>query len=116
MIKTESIVHGHDILMHMVLAAVTGSMIAAMYFFAEVMFSFKLYAILLMLHLGTTLLACDLVKIFPQVEHWIEPKITFYGIHLVILSVLVYCHQGIRVSQTDANHLSDSPSDVFIFE
>ena len=111
-----SIVHGHDILMHMVLAAVTGSMIAAMYFFAEVMFSFKLYAILLMLHLGTTLLACDLVKIFPQVEHWIEPKITFYGIHLVILSVLVYCHQGIRVSQTDANHLSDSPSDVFIFE
>ena len=111
-----SIVHGHDILMHMVLAAVTGSMIASMYFFAEDVFTFKLYATLLMLHLGTTLLACDVVKVFPNVEHWLEPKITFYGMHLVIFSVMAYYHQGVRMTQTDANHLSDSPSDVFIFE
>jgi hypothetical protein len=102
--------HVHDILMHMLLICVCGSVIAAMYFTAEDHFSFALYTVLLSLSFAATLFTHDWCILSPHFEHYVEPRIAFYGVHAVILTVLVYFHQGITRTESDGDRLNDEPS------
>jgi hypothetical protein len=102
--------HVHDILMHLLLICVCESMIAAMYFTAEDHFCFAVYTVLLSLSFAATILAHDWCILSPHFEHYIEPRIAFYGIHAIILTVLVYFHQGMNRTESDGDKLDDELS------
>jgi hypothetical protein len=102
--------HVHDILMHLLLICACESMIGAMYFTAEDHFSFALYTVLLSLSFAATVLAHDWCILSPHFEHYVEPRIAFYGIHAIILTVLVYFHQGMTRTESDGDKLDDEPS------
>jgi hypothetical protein len=106
------IMHGHDIGVHMMLACVIGSIVGAMSRSVEDRFSFTVYAILLAVNLIVTLTAHDLCIVLPHFEHYIEPRLLFYGTHAIILTVLVYFHQGVRRSESDGDKLNGTSSDL----
>jgi hypothetical protein len=104
--------HGHDIVVHMLLLCVIGSIVGAMSRSAEDRYSFLVYSILLAISLIATLTAHDLCIIVPHFEHFIEPRFLFYGTHAIILTVLVYFHQGIEKSESDGDKLKATSDDT----
>jgi hypothetical protein len=94
----------------MLLACVAGSIIAAMSSSAEDRFSFFLYAALIGLNLLATLTAHDFCILREHFEHYIEPRFLFYGLHAMVLSVLVYFHQGVSRVESDGAKLGSEAS------
>jgi hypothetical protein len=56
----------------------------------------------------TTLGTHDWCILSPHFEHFLEPRIAFYGIHAIILTVLVYFHQGMQRTDSDGDKLGNS--------
>jgi hypothetical protein len=99
-------IHGHDIVVHMLLVCVLGSIVGAMARSAEDRFAFRLYSVLMGCNLAGTLLAHDLCIVAPHFEHYVEPRLLFYGMHAIVLTVLVYFHQGVEKADSDGAKLS----------
>jgi hypothetical protein len=108
------ILHGHDIVLHLVLVAAIGSMVAAMYFFADDVFAFVMYSALLGLNFLATICLNDLWILIPHLAHWIEPTIAFTGIHGIIMTLLFFLHQGVAVNN-EVNKLSDVQAGMSLF-
>jgi hypothetical protein len=99
-------IHGHDIVVHMLLVCILGSIVTAMARSAEDRFAFTLYSMLMACSLAGTLIAHDLCIVMPHFEHWIEPRFLFYGVHIVVLTVLVYFHQGMEKVDSESAMLN----------
>jgi O-antigen ligase len=92
--------------MHGWATVVVGSMVAAMYSHAEDARAFLAYAVMLSLSFAATLLLHDVGIVFSHWDHWIEPRIGFYGVHAVVLAMLFYCHQGGEGAENDGEKFS----------
>jgi hypothetical protein len=99
--------HGHNIAVHMLVICGTESLIGAMSFSSEDHFSFFVYSLLISLSFAATLVTHDWCIIAQNFQHYIEPRIAFYGVHAVILAVLVYFHQGMCRTASDGNKLEE---------
>jgi hypothetical protein len=109
--RTLDLMHGHGIAFHFSCFAVIGSMIAAMKLTTDHQFSYTAYSILIVLNFVGTILTRDLCLVFPYFDHWFEPQTAFYGIQLVIVTMLFYLHQGVSGTDSDGDKLSDPSSD-----
>jgi hypothetical protein len=71
-------------------------MIVAIHFFADDTLAFVPYAALLVFSLFATICTINACIIYHHLEHWVEPKLAFTGIHGVIASVLFYFHLAVK--------------------
>ena len=106
-----SLLRGHDILVHLFLAAVIGSTIASMSVFVEERYAFKIYFVLVVMSFVATILFNDLPLFAPHLIHVMEMRVAFYGVHVVLLAVLVFCHQGARGTKGDVSTLNSDLRD-----
>ena len=105
------LLHGHDILVHLFLAAVVGSTIASMSVFVEERYAFKIYFVLVVVSFVATLVFNDMPLFAPHLIHVMEMRVAFYGVHVVLLAVLVFCHQGARGTKGDVSTLNSDLRD-----
>jgi hypothetical protein len=101
---------------HLFVLCVCGSAVAAMSLSAEDKFAFGLYAILLGVSFAATLIGTDAGVIEPQFDHWVETWVAQFGLHSIVLSVLVYFHQAAAGASSDGDKLRgrETSSDVDI--
>jgi hypothetical protein len=106
-----NLLHGHGIVIHLACFAVIGSVIAAMKSTADHLFSYSAYSTMLVLNFAGTIVTRDLAVVFPHFDHFMETEIGFYGIHLIIGTMLFYLHQGVSRTESEGDKLAEAYSD-----
>jgi hypothetical protein len=86
-------------------------MIAAMRSTADDKVAFTAYTCLIALSFLATIFTKDLCIVSPQTEHWMEPRIGFFGIHLLITTMLFYLHQTQSRTDSDGDKLPERSTD-----
>lgn len=113
-----SLFGNHDILVHLFVAAVICSTVAAMSVFSEERYQFDIYFVLVSISFAATILFRDLPLFSLLVTPYLQTGIAFYGVHIVLFSVLVFLHQGIRGTKSDITNLNadlrDPPSKLVL--
>jgi hypothetical protein len=109
--RSMNLLHGQGIAFHLCCFAVIGSMIAAMKSTADHLFCYRIYSLLIAFNFAGTLITRDLCFVFPYFDHWIEAEIAFYGIHLAIVAMLFYLHQGISRTESEGDKLPEMFTD-----
>jgi hypothetical protein len=101
---------------HLFVLCVCGSAVAAMSLSAEDKFAFGMYTTLLGVSFAATLIGTDAAVIEPQFDHLVETWVAQFGMHSIVLSVLVYFHQAAGGASGDGDKLGgrETSSDVDI--
>jgi hypothetical protein len=72
---------------------------------AEHTFTFGPYATLLAVSFAATLIGTDEAVLEPQFDHWVETWIAKFGMHSIVVGVLVYFHQAAGEASSDGDKL-----------